>query len=658
MRVMTQIFLCYARQDEGKVENLYRKLSDAGFKPWMDKKDILPGEDWKSTTQRAIRHSDFFLTCLSANSIKRGFLQKEIKDALDIWQEMFDSDIYLIPVRLEDCEVPESLRDFQWVNLFEEDGWTRLVKAIQAGMERRREVGADLTTLEDTSPVGPRGEHVRGVRFVNREYELLRMCTLNGAQFILIDAPAGYGKSHLLFEVRKQLCGLSGKPLQKPRNDYPCIRCALVEFSDRLTSERQVLDSICQQMDISIDSVGSARDLASNLITIAERPKGQTGRLATVLLLFDNVDQIRIESVKPWLVGKLIAGIDRGFEAVKSGIKLRVVLAGRFVAHEWDALGKKHGLKFALLPLSPFSRDIVEEALRLKAKEVGQNLEPSACSGMARGIVQVTGGHPRCMSLVIDSLAEKNFVVNYEGFGNYFDDTSEEIFKECVKPTLEELMGKLDEKLSDLLWRLSVLRRFDQRIVEILFNSEEIEGFHSDEETFASLAPTTLITPPDSFETFHTDRIVRRLLILAMKADDPKLFNRLNLIALYIFSAWLDGKNIEAVSRVGAIAYTGELPSKPKDQLQVVLVREYLYHYLQSVKTLDENALEQEAKRLHAKLDSSLGAHDIPNQHRRLRKALEADWELEDRIYYLAGGEKAGKVLWKELLEWACGPVL
>jgi hypothetical protein len=140
VKAMPQIFLCYARQDRAEVENLYRRLSDAGFKPWMDKKDILPGERWQSRIPKAIRRSDFFLACLSAKSVdKRGFLQKEIRDALDIWREMLDSDIYLIPVRLEDCGMPESLRGFQWVNLFEKDGWTRLVKAIRVGMERRVE---------------------------------------------------------------------------------------------------------------------------------------------------------------------------------------------------------------------------------------------------------------------------------------------------------------------------------------------------------------------------------------------------------------------------------------------------------------------------------------------------------------------------------------
>jgi tetratricopeptide (TPR) repeat protein len=137
----TKIFLSYARQDEEKVEELYQKLSDAGFNPWMDKKDILPGERWEFSIRRAIRGSDFFLVCLSANSAaKSGWTQREIRNALDIWQEKLEDDIYLIPVRLEDCEVPESLRVFQWVNLFQEDGWTRLLAALKVGMERRAEV--------------------------------------------------------------------------------------------------------------------------------------------------------------------------------------------------------------------------------------------------------------------------------------------------------------------------------------------------------------------------------------------------------------------------------------------------------------------------------------------------------------------------------------
>jgi hypothetical protein len=142
---MAQIFLSYARKDEKQVKKLYQRLSAAGFKPWMDIEDLLPGEIWKSRIPQAIRESDFFLACLSGNSVnKRGWIQREIEDALDIWQEKLDSDIYLIPARLEDCEVPERLSDFQWVDLFEEDGWTRLVEAIREGMTRRLSVAKSI----------------------------------------------------------------------------------------------------------------------------------------------------------------------------------------------------------------------------------------------------------------------------------------------------------------------------------------------------------------------------------------------------------------------------------------------------------------------------------------------------------------------------------
>ncbi|MBT9316837.1 hypothetical protein IXB50_15520 [Leptothoe spongobia TAU-MAC 1115] len=49
--------------------------------------------------------------------------------------------IYLIPVRLDECQIPDlrqeeygiSLSDYQWVDLFEPNGYDLLVQGIQAG---------------------------------------------------------------------------------------------------------------------------------------------------------------------------------------------------------------------------------------------------------------------------------------------------------------------------------------------------------------------------------------------------------------------------------------------------------------------------------------------------------------------------------------------
>lgn len=138
MKTRSKLFLSYAHEDEAEVKRLYQRLARAGFKPWMDRMDLLPGEQWKRAILKAVREADFFLACLSVHSVnKRGFIQREIRDALDVWQEKLDSDVYLIPVRLEECEAPENLSAFQWVNLFEKDGWSKLVLAIQEGEKRK-----------------------------------------------------------------------------------------------------------------------------------------------------------------------------------------------------------------------------------------------------------------------------------------------------------------------------------------------------------------------------------------------------------------------------------------------------------------------------------------------------------------------------------------
>jgi TIR domain len=134
-----QIFLSYAKQDRQKVSKLYDFLAAQGFNPWMDKKNLLPGMKWRPTIEKAIHDSDFFVACTSHNSVnRRGFLQKEIKIALDILDQMLDEDIYLIPARLEDCEIPRQLSvELQWADLYEPDGCNQLVQAIYFGIEKR-----------------------------------------------------------------------------------------------------------------------------------------------------------------------------------------------------------------------------------------------------------------------------------------------------------------------------------------------------------------------------------------------------------------------------------------------------------------------------------------------------------------------------------------
>jgi len=130
-----RIFLAYAEEDRAHVKRLYHELQRAGFEPWLDREKLLPGQNWPRAIERAIEISDFFLGCFSRRStVKRGHFQCELRYALDLATHMPLEDIFLVPARLDDCEVPRHIaRSTQYVDLFPDwdAGIDRLVKMMR-----------------------------------------------------------------------------------------------------------------------------------------------------------------------------------------------------------------------------------------------------------------------------------------------------------------------------------------------------------------------------------------------------------------------------------------------------------------------------------------------------------------------------------------------
>ncbi|MBN8656597.1 MAG: TIR domain-containing protein [Anaerolineae bacterium] len=127
-----KVFLCHASTDKPKVRELYRYLKKRGIQPWFDEEDLVGGQDWQVEIPKALATSDAIIICLTKNSIDReGYIQKEIKFALDKALEMPEGRIFLIPVKFEECEVPFTLSRYQWVDLTVESGYARMMKALK-----------------------------------------------------------------------------------------------------------------------------------------------------------------------------------------------------------------------------------------------------------------------------------------------------------------------------------------------------------------------------------------------------------------------------------------------------------------------------------------------------------------------------------------------
>ena len=126
-----RIFLSYAHADVAAARKVYRYLRGKGFEVWFDKEKLLPGQDWRLEIQEGLNNSDVVIVCLSRTSVsKEGFFQREFKFALDRALNMPDRRIFLMPVRLNNCNPPTQLSRYHWVDLFEPEGAQQLVRGL------------------------------------------------------------------------------------------------------------------------------------------------------------------------------------------------------------------------------------------------------------------------------------------------------------------------------------------------------------------------------------------------------------------------------------------------------------------------------------------------------------------------------------------------
>jgi hypothetical protein len=105
----------------------------------MDRRKLLPGQNWPRRIEEAIASSDFFVACFSCSSVnKRGTFQAEIRHALERARHVLLDEVFLIPVRLDDCRVPPRIqRETQYVDLFPgwDAGFARIVRIIECQMK-------------------------------------------------------------------------------------------------------------------------------------------------------------------------------------------------------------------------------------------------------------------------------------------------------------------------------------------------------------------------------------------------------------------------------------------------------------------------------------------------------------------------------------------
>jgi len=103
------VAISYAHADSEFALNLTQQIFLHGGSVWIDQCEIVPGESIYQKVQEAFSSASVILAILSKNSVASVWCKKEISSAMT--REMDEGRVVVIPILLEDCEIPFFLKD-------------------------------------------------------------------------------------------------------------------------------------------------------------------------------------------------------------------------------------------------------------------------------------------------------------------------------------------------------------------------------------------------------------------------------------------------------------------------------------------------------------------------------------------------------------------
>lgn len=405
-------------------------------------------------------------------------------------------------------------------------------------------------------------------QFQNRDD--LREKILNGnANHIELYGPSGAGKTYLLRHLNK---------------NHPEVFLCYINLARGITIEK-LQEKILSQLDTD------SSNLAVSILNLHNSNPG----FSHFIFLFDSANEEH-EQIINWLISETGLINQRKFlDSLKAlgirrdDVKFQVVIATRRPVVKIESYHPNlHFESMAIDRLKPTPApddDPIQNMLRELATHKNFPIAQSACSQIGREIYYLTGGHPKCVKLLLLAVADADFVPTNQQWNNFFLNRVLPVVKEEMLSNISEL------DLLPVLWVLSVFRRFDSTLLRALLEKNILLSPSSDVDVSRrvrqlrnQLVATYLVSKPTLDERLcKIDFTLRRALSVSMQHQSAERYRALNSAAIEIFGDWL-------------------YSLKTTSEKAIISLLELMYHWL---KLLEE--------------DSSVDKADICG---RLQKAL------------------------------------
>ena len=163
--MVSSVFLSHSSKNKPFVKKLYDDLTKEDIDVWFDKWEIKVGDSIIRKIEEGLNSHDYLAIVLSEDSVKSEWVRRELSAGL--MREIESKSVVVLPILLEDCEIPILLREKRRADFRElyQIGYNELIESIEANEERQ----AIKQELDDLEP----SEQIRLVR--NMRAELTKM---------------------------------------------------------------------------------------------------------------------------------------------------------------------------------------------------------------------------------------------------------------------------------------------------------------------------------------------------------------------------------------------------------------------------------------------------------------------------------------------------
>lgn len=400
---------------------------------------------------------------------------------------------------------------------------------LQIELENKRaevaSLAANIQAARQTPPDAPTPDD-----FVNRETEFRQLTAerLRAAHspYILVCAPAGYGKTCLL----RRLMTLLAAPQWESRYvaAAPPAPLDIVAIAQSIAPAAPLAPA---------DAIPALCNAVLHALTAAP------GDDPAMLLLFDDLDRLDAPTAQ-WLCALLDALYRRTRLNNREVYTVRVILAGRDTDAFWEGYRRAAPRLPApqRIALAPFDARALQDMVwaQARALRLHDALDDDAVTQIGDELLYFSGGHPGVARALVDDLARQFFGVG--SVAEYFAQNRERWAQECLAPVADALTAALPPALAQAARTLSVFRRVNANTVQSLVDAGLLPATCKAVDLLGDMVKARLLAPPSLREPFFRDLLTRRVLTNEMagrSAASRAQYARLNQHARALYAGWI-----------------------------------------------------------------------------------------------------------------------